>query len=62
MKVENNNVIKYLSPFSSSLMESQQLTVQLSGIEDMDKRKNQAQLDLLKDTVKNLLTVINEVK
>ena len=62
MKVENNNVIKYLSPFSSSLMESQQLTVQLSGIEDMDKRKNQAQVDLLKDTVKNLLTVINEVK
>lgn len=43
-------------------MDSQPLTVQLLGIEDMDKGRDQAQVGLLKEISKNLTTLINGVK
>lgn len=46
----------------AAAMDSQPLTVQLPGIEDIDKGKDQAQVDLLKEISKKLTTLINGVK
>ena len=46
----------------AAAIDSQVLTIQLPGLEDMDSGKDQTQVDLLKEISKKLTTLVNGVK